>query len=137
MENLAPESTEGLEKFGLFYPKIPQQLLAEFAETNDAKEIVDIHFNFLDDWNIQYEEQPLQTMKSFIITVSGCETAQRVQEEKVKFIVTDIDKVWEKKRLFPLLEDALEEVKKRLDFPKEIVLDDTSILGDMPMGKYY
>jgi len=29
VENLAPENTEALEKFGLFYPKIPQRILSE------------------------------------------------------------------------------------------------------------
>lgn len=137
VENMPPESTEGLEKFGLFYPKIPQMILAKFIDTGDAEELVNIYFDFLEDWNIRYEEQPLQTIKSFIITVSGCETAQRVEENKVTFIVTDIDKVWEKGKLFEILEEALKSVKARLDFHKDIELDDTSILGDMPMGKYY
>ncbi|MGM0510563.1 MAG: hypothetical protein ACQESD_05495 [Thermoplasmatota archaeon] len=137
VENMPPESTEGLEKFGLFYPKIPQMILAKFIDEGQAEELVDIYFDFLEDWNIRYEEQPLQTIKSFIITVSGCETAQRVEENKVTFIVTDIDKVWEKDKLFKLLGKALDIVIKRLDFEKSIVLDDTSILGDMPMGKYY
>jgi len=137
VENLPPESTEGLEKFGLFYPKIPQMVLAKYLDEDQAEELVNVYFDFLDDWNIKYEEQPLQTIKSFIITVSGCETAQRVEEEKVTFIVTDIDKVWEKEKLFRLLGKALDMVIDRLDFKKSIVLDDTSILGDMPMGKYY
>ncbi len=137
VENVPPESTEGLEKFGLFYPKIPQMILAKYIDENQAEDLVNIYFDFLHDWNIKYEEQPLQTIKSFIITVSGCETAQRVEEEKVTFIVTDIDKVWEKDKLFRLLGKALNMVIKRLDFQKSIVLDDTSILGEMPMGKYY
>lgn len=137
VENVPPESTEGLEKFGLFYPKIPQQLLAEFTDVSDAHELVDIYFDFLGDWNIKFKDQPLQTMKSFIITVSGCETAQRVEEEKVTFVVTDIEKVWNKNKLFSILKESLEEVKDRLDFSREIKLDDTEILGDMPMGKYY
>lgn len=137
VEDVAPESTEGLEKFGLFYPKIPQQLLAEFSDEGDAEKFVEIFFDFIDDWNIQYEKQPLQTIKSFIITVSGCETAQRVEKEKVTFVVTDIDKVWDKEKLFSILERALKDVKNRLGFEKEIELDHTSILGDMDMGKYY
>lgn len=137
VENMPPESTEGLEKFGLFYPKIPQMILAKFIDTDEAEELADIYFDFLKDWNIRYEEQPLQTIKSFIITVSGCETAQRVEEDKVTFIVTDIDKVWEKEKLFEILEEALKSLKARLNFHKDIELDETSILGDMPMGKYY
>ncbi len=137
VEEVPPESTVGLEKFGLFYPKIPQKLLAEYVDEDDAEKLVDIYFDFIQDWNIQYEEQPLQTIKSFVITVSGCETAQRVEEDKITFVVTDIDKVWEKKRLFVVLRKTLKVMKDRLGFEKEIELDDTSILGDMDMGKYY
>src|SRR5664279_1720700 len=32
VENLAPESTEALEKFGLFYPKVPQRILSEIIK---------------------------------------------------------------------------------------------------------
>ncbi len=137
VEEVPPESTVGLEKFGLFYPKIPQKLLAEYVDEDDAEKLVDIYFDFIQDWNIQYEEQPLQTIKSFVITVSGCETAQRVEEDKITFVVTDIDKVWEKKRLFVVLRKTLKVMKDRLGFEKEIELDDTSILGGMDMGKYY
>lgn len=137
VEDVPPESTVGLEKFGLFYPKIPQKLLAEYVDEDDAEKLVDIYFDFIQDWNIQYEEQPLQTIKSFVITVSGCETAQRVEEDKITFVVTDIDKVWEKKRLFVVLRKTLKVMKDRLGFEKEIELDDTSILGGMDMGKYY
>jgi hypothetical protein len=34
VENLAPKSTEALEKFGLFYPKIPQRILSEVITDN-------------------------------------------------------------------------------------------------------
>ena len=140
VENIPPESTVGLEKFGLFYPKIPQDLLAEL--TNDdwdylAEEWVNIYLEFLDDWNIQYKDQPLQTIKSFIITVSGCETAQRITEKEITFIVTDIEKVWEKSRLIPILEESVKMLKNEFGIEKEIVFDDTSILGEEPMGKYF
>src|SRR5512133_1591631 len=34
VENLAPESTESLEKFGLFYPKVPQKVLSKIITGN-------------------------------------------------------------------------------------------------------
>lgn len=84
VENVSPESTEGLERFGLFYPNTPQKLLAEVIDKDEDEILVDVYMGFLNDWNIQYGDQPLQTLKSFIITVSGCETAQRVGEDDIR-----------------------------------------------------
>lgn len=137
VKNVSPESTEGLERFGLFYPNIPQKLLAKVAEEDDAKVLLDTYMDFLEDWNIQYDKQPLQTLKSFIITVSGCETAQRVAEKEVTFVVTDIEKVWDEEKLFTVLEKAVPELPNKLEFEKEIKFDTVDILGEMPMGKYY
>lgn len=137
VENLSPESTEGLERFGLFYPKIPQKMLARSVDKNDAERLVEEYIKFLEDWNVQYEEQPLQTMKSFMIIVSGCETAQRVEKDKVTFVVTDIEKVWKKDKLFSILEKAIPALAAHLNFDREIGFDSVDILGDMPMGKYY
>ncbi len=137
VENFSPESTEGLERFGLFYPNIPQKLLAQIIDKDEAEILVDVYMNFLTDWNIQFEEQPLQTLKSFIITVSGCETAQRVGENEVTFVITDVEKVWDKDKLFELLRIAVPKLKDELGFKKDILFDSVDILGDMPMGKYY
>lgn len=137
VENVSPESTEGLERFGLFYPNIPQRLLAEVAEEDDAEILLEAYMDFLEDWNIQYDKQPLQTLKSFIITVSGCETAQRVAENEVTFVVTDVDKVWNEDKLFSMLKKSVPELASKLGFEKEIKFDTVDILGNMPMGKYY
>ncbi len=137
VENVSPESTEGLERFGLFYPNIPQKLLAEVIDKDEAEILVDVYMGFLNDWNIQYEDQPLQTMKSFIITVSGCETAQRVGEDEITFVITDVEKVWDEDKLFSILEKAVLELASKLEFDREIKFDAVDILGDKPMGKYY
>lgn len=140
IENIAPESTLGLENFGLFYPKIPQNLASELIDIqteNFGVKWADAYLDFLEEWNIQYKDQPLQTLKSFIIIASGCETAQRIDEEKIRFIVTDPEKVWETENLFTLLENAIPRLNEKLGISKNIKLDSTSILGDMPMGKYY
>ncbi len=140
IEVISPESTEALEKFGLFYPKIPQSLASELIGGNleeIADEWVDIYLDFLEDWNVQYREQPLQTLKSFIIIASGCETAQRVNEEKVRFVVTDSEKIWESGKLFSILKKAVPKLAERLGVSQEIEFDEVSILGDSPMGKYY
>ncbi|KXA89492.1 hypothetical protein AKJ62_03060 [candidate division MSBL1 archaeon SCGC-AAA259D14] len=70
IENIAPESTLGLENFGLFYPKIPQNLASELIDIqteNFGVKWADAYLDFLEEWNIQYKDQPLQTLKSFII----------------------------------------------------------------------
>ena len=103
VENLPPESTEALEKFGLFYPKIPQKLLNELVSENFeqvGKNLAELYLDFLNDWHFNIEnQQPLQTLKSFIILVTGCETAQRIDTTSITFVLMDADKVWEKEKI--------------------------------------
>ena len=50
VENLAPESTEALEKFGLFYPKIPQRILSDIITENfheTGKNLAKIYLDFI------------------------------------------------------------------------------------------
>jgi len=141
VENLSPESTEAIEKFGLFYPKIPQQLLNELI-TDDFKTIgtklVDEYFSFLDDWKFDIaQQQPLQTIKSFIIVLTGCETAQRVNEQSVTFVLMDAGKIWEKSKIKEILSGSLERLKERLNIGHELSLDFIDILGEREVGKYY
>ena len=87
VENLAPESTEALEKFGLFYPKIPQHILSKIIKDDYleiGKSLAKIYLDFLKEWKFDIaKEQPIQTVKSFIIILTGCETAQRINERPV------------------------------------------------------
>ncbi|MBS3772863.1 MAG: hypothetical protein KGY55_01530 [Candidatus Thermoplasmatota archaeon] len=140
VENLQPESTEGLERFGLFYPKIPQRLAAGLMP-DDVEDIaggwVDSYLAFLRDWRIRYRQQPLQTLKSFIIIASGCETAQRVGADAITFVVMDVDKVWGRDVLFRLLEHAVPRLASQLGISRRIRFDDVAILGDSPMGRYF
>ncbi len=140
IENISPESTEALEKFGLFYPKIPQELAAKLIgeDVEDvADKWVEEYLDFIEEWNIDYEDQPLQTLKSFVIIASGCETSQRIDEEKARFIITDPEKNWEVEKLMDLMSASVPKLAERLGISKEIELDSVSILGDQPMGKYY
>jgi hypothetical protein len=85
IELMPVESSICLEKLGLFYPKIPQELMAHFADTAepvDSRAVVDAYLSFLADWGIAGRTEPLQTIKSFIIVLSGGETAQRVNEAR-------------------------------------------------------
>jgi len=141
VENLAPESTEAIEKFGLFYPKIPQRLLNEII-TDDFKAIgskmVDDYFDFLDDWKFRIaQQQPLQTIKSFIIILTGCETAQRINEKSITFVLMDAGKIWEKSKIKEIVTGSLKRFKERLKMAHEFHVDFIDILGDREVGKYY
>lgn len=141
VENLAPESTESLEKFGLFYPKIPQRILSEITTDNlydRGKIFSDIYLDFLKEWKFDIiKQQPLQTIKSFIIILSGCETAQRVNENSITFVIMDAVKIWEKEKIKNILEGGLDNLKGKLAIDREIDIDFIDILGDREVGKYY
>ena len=140
IENFPSESTEWLEKMGLFYPKIPQKIMAALLKENPApigKSLAGMYLDFLAEWRIEHRNQPLQTLKSFILVLSGCETAQRVRENEIIFIVTDIKKIWEERILFSLLKDSLDELKSQFGIRQEIKFDSMEIIGERDMGKYY
>ncbi|HEY5498886.1 MAG TPA: hypothetical protein VIK20_00735, partial [Bacteroidales bacterium] len=107
VENLAPENTESLEKFGLFYPKIAQRILSEIIDTDfveTGRKLAEVYLDFLKEWKFDIsKQQPLQTLKSFIIILSGCETAQRVNEESITFVLMDAGKIWEKEHIKEIL----------------------------------
>lgn len=140
IENFNPESSEGIERIGLFYPKFPQKLLSE-AVTKDylniGIELAKEYINFLNDWMIRYKNQPMQTLKSFLIIISGVETAQRVNEDEITFVFLDIEKNWDKEKLFNILNGALPILAKELNIEQKIKLDSMDIIGDRPVGKYY
>ena len=141
VENLAPESTEALEKFGLFYPKIPQIILSEIMienYTETGKNLAKIYLDFLKEWKFDIsKQQPLQTIKSFIIILTGCETAQRINEKSITFVLMDAVKIWEKNKIKELLLGSLEYLKKILNVEHELNLDFIDILGEREVGKYY
>jgi len=91
----------------------------------------------LTDWGVKYRNEKLQTIKSFIIMLSGCETAQRVTEEEVTFIITDLRKIWNKDKLFDLLNAVIPVFRDVLSISQAIKLDELEITGDVPSGKYY
>ncbi len=141
VENLAPESTEALEKFGLFYPKIPQRILSSaihdhFPETGERLAVT--YLDFLKEWRFDIsEQQPLQTVKSFIILLTGCETAQRINEKSITFVLMDAGKIWEKDKIKKILEGSLAYLKNVLKIEHELHLDFIDIFGEREVGKYY
>ncbi len=141
VENLAPESTESLEKFGLFYPKIPQKILSGIITDNyreTGKSFAGIYLDFLKEWKFDIsKEQPLQTIKSFIIILTGCETAQRINEKSITFVLMDAGKIWDKTKIRELILGSLEYLKGKLNVRHELEIDFIDILGEREMGKYF
>jgi len=141
IENLHPESTEALEKFGLFYPKIPQRILSEiitedFRETGEK--LAEIYLEFLKEWKFDLlTEQPLQTMKSFIIILTGCETAQRINEKSITFVLMDAGKIWDKDKIREILLGSIEYFSRVLNMQHDLQIDFIDILGEREVGKYY
>ncbi len=140
VEVMRPESTVSIEKFGLFYPKVPQKMmnfLAGEKPESIGRKLAGEYIGFLNEWRFEYKHEPLQTLKSFIITVSGSETAQRVTPEGIVFVITDMKKVWDKRKLFPILGSAIEVLKDELDIAQNIFFDEIDIIGENETGKYY
>ena len=141
VENLAPESTEALEKFGLFYPKIPQKILSEIITDNyheTGKNLAKVYLDFLKEWKFDItKQQPLQTIKSFIIILTGCETAQRINEKYITFVLMDAGKIWEKNKIKDVLHGGLAYLKSILNIEHELNIDFIDILGEREVGKYY
>lgn len=141
VENLAPENTEALEKFGLFYPKIPQRILSEIIIDNyreTGKNLAHIYLDFIKEWKFDLsQQQPLQTIKSFIIILTGCETAQRINEKSITFVLMDAGKVWEKDKIKEIILGSLEYLKGFLEVKHELKLDFIDILGEREVGKYF
>jgi len=141
VENLAPENTEALEKFGLFYPKIPQRILSEIIENDfeeTGKKLAETYLDFLKEWKFDISnQQPLQTIKSFIIILSGCETAQRINENSITFVLMDAGKIWKKDHIKEILAGSFKYLKNILEIKHELNIDFIDILGEREVGKYY
>ena len=140
IEVMRPESTVSIEKFGLFYPKVPQKMMNYLAGEKPeliGRKLADEYIRFLNEWRFEYKHEPLQTLKSFIITVSGSETAQRITTEGIVFVITDVSKVWDRRKLFPILGSAIVVLKDELDIAQNIFFDEIDIIGENETGKYY
>ena len=140
VEQMKPKSTESIEKFGLFYPKIPQILMARLAKGN-ANQIADkwvkAYIDFLEDWSFDMKENPYQIIRSFIIFITGSVTGQRVNKSGVSYVVTDPGKIWDGELLMAILHESIKLLKKKLGIQKKLDIVEMDISGDAPYGKYY
>ncbi len=140
IEILAPENIQALEKFGLFYPKIPQKIMSHIITNNYktlGRKLSEIYIEFLKQWNFDLNKAPLQTIKSFIILLSGCETAQRINKDQITFLLMDVEKIWKKEKIHLLLTNALSYLKDMLGIEQEINIDYINILNNKEIGKYF
>ena len=103
-----------------------------------GKNLAKIYLEFLKEWKFDIaKQQPLQTIKSFIIILTGCETAQRINEKSVTFVLMDAGKIWEKDNIKNVLSGSLEYLKSILNIEHELYIDFIDILGEREVGKYY
>lgn len=141
VENLAPESTEALEKFGLFYPKIPQRILSRIISSNYSeagRNFACIYLDFLKEWKFDLSlRQPVQTIKSFIIILSGCETAQRINEKSITFVLMDAGKIWDKEKIREVISGGIDYLKSELNVEHDLNVDFIDIIGEREVGKYF
>lgn len=157
IEMKPPESTISLERFGLFYPKLPQKLMnlsmikslveniSEEEKTAKlkiiGKKVVDVYLNFLEEWNITYTNEPLQTIKSLVLFLSGCETAQRNTNDSFLFLMMDVEKVWDKGIRVPILSEAVQILSSKLSLQKvlgkTIKIESIDFFTHLEVGKYF
>ena len=140
VEEMKPKSTESIEKFGLFYPKIPQKLMSRIAgdkPEQTARKWVDAYLDFLKDWSFDLNENPYQIIRTYIIFITGSVTGQRVNESEVSYVVTDPGKIWERYRLMAILRESLVLFREKLGIDRELDIIELDISGDSPYGKYY
>ncbi len=141
VELFPPETSDSLEKFGLFYPKVYQRIINKLAEDDlisIGRDFGRIYLDFLNEWNFKLlKKQPLQTVKGFVVLLTGCETAQRVNEKSITFLVMDVEKIWDKEKVRKLLLGGIEILKGELNLGHTVELDFVDVFGDKEIGKYF
>ncbi|HHS98201.1 MAG TPA: hypothetical protein ENK08_09980 [Chloroflexi bacterium] len=144
VESVPPPHPIAYERFGLFYPKFPQRALAwlvdgvapeQRAELGAA--LADAYLEELTEWRVQYRQNPVETLKSFVVFLSGCEVSQRRLADRLLFIVLDPDRVWpNREALREVGEAALEHLRREVDFPHPAQIDFVEIVPG-PLGRYF
>lgn len=105
---------------------------------NTGRNLAKIYLDFLKEWKFDIlQQQPLQTIKSFIIILTGCETAQRVNEQSVTFVLMDAGKVWDKNKIKEILAGALDHLTGILNVKHNLMVDFIDIFGEREVGKYF
>ncbi len=135
-----PSSPEAFEKFGLFYPKIPQRIIDDLLVNVDAKKVGEefarLYLEEMDAWHIQYKTDLLYFLKFFIVFISGSETAQRILEDEVLFLVMDIDKIYKNSVIKDVLRSGIYYLREQVGFNRKVSIKFVNIIPG-EMGRYY
>ena len=140
VEVVAPSNPEAFERFGLFYPKIPQRVMDSLMKGIDTvsigKKFAELYLNEIKEWHIQYETDSIYLIKTFIVFVSGSEVAQRVLEKQILFMVMDIGKVFKNDEIKEVIRSGAEFLRKAVNLEREVTVDFIDVVsGDY--GRYY
>ncbi len=141
---MPPPHAIAYERFGLFYPKFPQRALARWLAGIEVGALADVgqalataYLEELREWRVAYSEDALEALKGFIISLSGCEVAQRYLDARLLFIVLDPEKVWPARTLLrTVAEAALAHLRQALAFPLPVEVDFIEIAPG-PLGRYF
>ncbi len=141
-EAVAPPHPIAYERFGLFYPKAPQRAMARLATAVKEPQALGEAWAqaYLDDlktWKVNPQNDPVETLKAFVIFISGCEVAQRLLDDELLFIILDPRNVWaETEKLRTILEAGLTHLRSVLAFPRPITIRFIEIVPGQP-GRYF
>ncbi len=135
-----PSSPEAFERFGLFYLKIPQRIIGSCFQDADARVIGEKFAKlYLDEMKvrkIRYDTDLLYFLKTFIVFLSRSETAQRVLNERVLFVVTDIEKIYKTDVIKEVLKTGVNYLRNVTGFLPEVDIKFVSLILE-EMGCYY
>lgn len=144
IETLAPPHPIAYERFGLFYPKFPQRALARLAAgAEDGQRdalghaLAEAYMEELSEWRVQYGDNPVETLKSFAIFITGCEVAQRKLADRLLLIVLDPLNIWPDEALLRQIAGAgLAHLSRQVGFSQPVDMDFIRIVPG-PLGRYF
>jgi hypothetical protein len=146
IEVLPPGSAAFYERYGLFYPKLVQRLLATAVDRSANPEALGIAYaeDFLADlreWQVKADGSPLETIKAFLVYTSGFDAAIRTTAEGITFYLMDAQSLWgsempQKKRSKAALVAGARTVARELGVQAKLDLHFMGVTAG-PMGRYY
>lgn len=146
VESLPPGSAAFYERYGLFYPKTVQRVLAwSVSRAEDPAALgVQLAEDFIADtaaWGIKLDGSPVEAMKAFLIYTSGFDAAVRTTAEGMTFYVMDAQSIWgeqmeQKRKSKGALLAGARRVARALGVAEPLDLHFMSVTSG-PMGRYY
>ncbi len=146
VESVAPGSTMAFERIGLYYPKLLQRALAGVMPkvTDEAalgRRLAEEYLAELADWRVQYKDNPLEAVKSFVIYFAGADAATRNTESGITFYLMDATQFWgkempEKKRVKMTLLAGINRLKQEFGLKQNFDLHFMDMTPE-PAGRFY